>query len=267
MDERPAPIVFARVLEAAREAVMDVSALRELHGHEPWSRRSRARMHDTGDGSRIFEHLPVEGHDLGARCRRELMMASGAKFARDVTELPSGRGACASDTRGRAIGASTRRSSNARCASARDDGLEFDEDTLAIPLPGAGANLSEFLVEHLRALAGDPPAATTLEGRLRQAIGRRIGGETLGMDTLAQELGMSMRALRRRLLEHRTSYHEVLDRVRRELADELFGDDHKISEVAFLLGFFDASAFHRTYVRWTGYTPSSRRREPPAGSG
>ena len=72
---------------------------------------------------------------------------------------------------------------------------------------------------------------------------------------------MSTRTLRRRLLEHRTSYHEILDRVRRELADELLGDpDHKLSEVAFLLGFSDASAFHRAYVRWTGKTPASRRR-------
>ena len=74
---------------------------------------------------------------------------------------------------------------------------------------------------------------------------------------------MSTRTLRRRLLEHRTSYHEILDRVRRELADELLGDpDHKLSEVAFLLGFSDASAFHRAYVRWTGRTPASRRRAP-----
>ena len=72
---------------------------------------------------------------------------------------------------------------------------------------------------------------------------------------------MSTRTLRRRLLEQRTSYHEILDRVRRELADEMLGDpDHTLSEVAYLLGFSDASAFNRAYVRWTGTTPASRRR-------
>jgi AraC-like DNA-binding protein len=96
---------------------------------------------------------------------------------------------------------------------------------------------------------------------VRQSICRRLGDESLAMPALAQELGMSPRTLRRRLLEQRTSYNEILDSVRHELADRLLGDpDHKISEIAFLLGFSDASAFHRAYVRWTGNTPASRRR-------
>src|SRR5262245_66264478 len=33
------PLVFARALQAAREAGMDVSSLRELHGDEPWRQR------------------------------------------------------------------------------------------------------------------------------------------------------------------------------------------------------------------------------------
>jgi AraC-like DNA-binding protein len=48
--------------------------------------------------------------------------------------------------------------------------------------------------------------------------------------------------------------------VRRDLADELLGDPaRKLSEIALLLGFSDASAFHRAYVRWTGETPAARR--------
>ena len=98
---------------------------------------------------------------------------------------------------------------------------------------------------------------------MRQAICGRLGNQSLAMAALARELGTSTRTLRRRLLEHRTSYHEILDRVRRELADELLGDPHHpLSDVAFLLGFSDASAFHRAYVRWTGSTPASRRRAP-----
>ena len=69
------------------------------------------------------------------------------------------------------------------------------------------------------------------------------------------------RTLRRRLIERGTSYQEVLDGVRRELADELLGDlDHKLAEVAVLLGFSQASAFIRAYLRWTGTTPAARRR-------
>ena len=222
------------------------------------------RMHDdVAGGTTFLEHLPVEGNDLGARCRREMMVASGLKFARDISGAwirPRRVCFCHAAPSDR-----HEHESFFDCEvrfGAAYDGLEFHRDTLAIPLPGADEELSQFLLEHLRAIAGDPPAtAGTLEGRVRQAICKRLGNQTLAMAALAQELGMSTRTLRRRLLEQRTSYHDILDRVRRELADELLCDpDHKLSEIAFLLGFSDASAFHRAYVRWTGKTPASRRR-------
>ena len=223
-----------------------------------------ARMcDDPARGTTIYEVLPVEGSDLGGRCRRELMVASGLKLVRDISGVwVRPRRACFRHPEPRDLHEHEKFFASEVQFGAEFDGLEFDRDTLAIPLPGADADLSQFLFEHLRAIAGDPPAvAATLEGRVRQAICRRLGSQPLAMAALAQELGMSARTLRRRLLEHRTSYLEILDQVRRDLADELLGDaSHKLSEVAFLLGFSDASAFHRAYVRWTGRTPASGRR-------
>ena len=237
-----------------------------LHHQHLMAGTALGRMRDDpARGTTTLELLPVEGSDLGARCRREMMLASGLKFAREISGVwIRPRRVCFAhaaprDPREHEVffGSEVRFGSGY-------DGLELDRDTLAIALPGADADLSQFLVEHLRVIAGDPPpAAATLEGRVRQAICSRLGSQTLAMAALAHEVGMSTRTLRRRLLEQRTSYHEILDRVRRELADELLGDrDHKLSEVAYLLGFSDASAFHRAYVRWTGRTPASGRRAP-----
>jgi AraC-like DNA-binding protein len=224
------------------------------------------RMHDdVAGGTTLLEHLPVEGSDLGARCRREMMVASALEFAREVSGVK---------VRPRRVHFAHAAPRDAReheeffeCEvrfGSDIDGLELDRDTLAIPLPGADRDLSKLLLQHLRAIAGDPPeTSVTLEGRVRTAICRRLGNDTLEMAALARELGTSARTLRRRLLEQGTSYHEILDRVRSEVADELLADaDHKLSEIAFLLGFSDASAFHRAYVRWTGCTPASRRRAP-----
>jgi AraC-like DNA-binding protein len=48
--------------------------------------------------------------------------------------------------------------------------------------------------------------------------------------------------------------------VRRALAQRLLADRTiAISEVAYLLGFFDASTFHRAFKRWTGATPAEYR--------
>lgn len=223
---------------------------------------------DVARGTTILEVLPIGEPDLGWRCRREMMLANGLQFARDLSGVwLRPRRVCFAhaaphDPREHEAFFDTEVRFDAGY-----DGLEFDRDTLALPLPGADADLSQFLVEHLRAIAGDPPAAVTLEGRVQQAICSRFGNQPLTMAALAHDLGMSNRTLRRRLLEHRTSYHEILHRVRRELADELLGDpDHKLADIAFLLGFSDASAFHRAYVRWTGNTPASRRRGPPGAN-
>jgi AraC-like DNA-binding protein len=223
-----------------------------------------ARVHDdVARGTTILEVLPIEGTGLGARCRREMVVASALKLARDISGVwLRPRRACFAHAEPHDLREHEVFFASEVRFGAGYDGLEFDRDALSIPLPGADPDLSQFLVQHLRALAGDPPAAAaTLEGRVRQAICSRIGNQTLAISALAQELGMSTRTLRRHLAEQRTSYHEILDRVRRELADELLGDpEHKLSEIAFLLGFSDASAFHRAYVRWTGRTPASRRR-------
>jgi AraC-like DNA-binding protein len=217
---------------------------------------------DAASGTVILEHRPVDGSDLGGRCRREMMVAAGLQFARELSGTwIRPRRACLAHARPVDLSEHEAFFDCEVRFEAEYDGLEFERDTLAIPLPAADPDLSYFLVEHLRAAAGEM-AAASLEERVRQAMHMRLGNRPLAMAAIARELGMSPRTLRRRLLEHRTSYQEILDGMRREIADELLGDpDRKLSEVAFLLGFSDASAFHRAYVRWTGRTPASQREE------
>jgi len=219
---------------------------------------------DAARGITVLEQLPVEGGGLGARCRREMMMASGLQLARDVTGVwVRPRRVCFAHPRPRD---SREHEAFFDCEvrfEAGCDALWFDHEDLALPLPGADPDLSLFLVEHLRAASGDMPPPASLEGRVRQAIYRRLGSGSLAMAAVARELGMSPRTLRRHLLERGSHFHEIVDAARREFAEELLGNrDHKLSEIAFLLGFSDASSFHRAYVRWTGSTPATRRRAP-----
>jgi AraC-like DNA-binding protein len=57
-----------------------------------------------------------------------------------------------------------------------------------------------------------------------------------------------------------TSFREILDGLRRDLALRYLSEDRlAIGEAAYLLGFSDASAFHRSFKRWTGKTPAGYR--------
>jgi AraC-like DNA-binding protein len=85
-----------------------------------------------------------------------------------------------------------------------------------------------------------------------------------GLPTLqvaAARLAMSRRTLHRRLRDDGTSFRDLLEEARRELAEVCLRDrDRSLSEIASLLGFSEQSAFHRAFKRWTGKTPLSYRR-------
>jgi len=82
-----------------------------------------------------------------------------------------------------------------------------------------------------------------------------------GLETAASRLAMSTRTLRRRLQEEGTTYQEVLDEVRCDLAKRyLAGDELAVGAVAFLLGFSEPSAFHRAFRRWMGQAPGDFRK-------
>lgn len=87
---------------------------------------------------------------------------------------------------------------------------------------------------------------------------------------IARRLALSPRTLHRRLAETGTSFADLLDDTRRELAGGyLQRTDYSIAEVAYLLGFAEVSSFNRAFRRWTGRSPTAHRGDagaPPAAS-
>ena len=85
---------------------------------------------------------------------------------------------------------------------------------------------------------------------------------------VARALGVSVRSLQRRLAEEGRSYHGLVDETRKDAAERYLSNSSlSIGEVAFLLGYSEAAAFHRAFRRWSGATPQEfRRRCPPVGS-
>ena len=83
---------------------------------------------------------------------------------------------------------------------------------------------------------------------------------------IARALALSPRTLHRRLAEAKTSFAELLDETRRELASGyLQRTDYSVAEVAYLVGFAEVSSFNRAFRRWTGSSPSAVRRGLESG--
>jgi len=72
---------------------------------------------------------------------------------------------------------------------------------------------------------------------------------------------MSTRTLTRRLAAEGQTFGQVVDELRTDLAERYLRDrDLSISQIAWLLGYQEVSAFTHAFRRWTGRTPSASRR-------
>jgi AraC-like DNA-binding protein len=82
--------------------------------------------------------------------------------------------------------------------------------------------------------------------------------------TVAKQLGMSVRSLRRHLAQEGTSFGDVLDGLRNRLAVRYLEDKRiSVQQIAWLLGYSEAGAFNHAFKRWTGTSPGRARNTCP----
>jgi AraC-like DNA-binding protein len=87
------------------------------------------------------------------------------------------------------------------------------------------------------------------------------------MEGIAKRLGASGRTLTRVLASEGCTFSGILDTLRLELAKSYLREENlPISEVAWLLGFQNVSAFFHAFKRWTGKTPKQLRLTEPLGA-
>jgi len=141
----------------------------------------------------------------------------------------------------------------------RTNAIVLDASVLERSPPSPDPGLLAILERHADAMV--ETHEDSLGAQVRGAIFVRLKDGVPPQQEVARSLGMSAPTLRRRLDDEGSSFKEELDATRRALAERYLGDRRlTLTEVAFLLGYSDASAFHRAFKRWTGLTPSAFRR-------
>lgn len=80
------------------------------------------------------------------------------------------------------------------------------------------------------------------------------------IDQVSAHLGIGMRTLQRRLSAEGSTFHDILEQVRRGRAEELVLDTNlPMIKIADLLGYSDPAHFSRAYKRWHGQAPIQLR--------
>lgn len=138
--------------------------------------------------------------------------------------------------------------------------LSFPSSYLSLPIAKADASLCAVLDRHAEELLAKYPPRDSLIEQVRTLIAAEFRGGEPSLERIADQLGLTSRTLQRKLQELGTSYNDVLDQMRCQLAMRYLREPQMaICEVAYLLGFSESSSFHRAFKRWTGVTPKEFR--------
>lgn len=96
--------------------------------------------------------------------------------------------------------------------------------------------------------------------RVRQAIIQKLPAGEPQRSEIAHAVHLGEKTLQRRLSEEGTSFVELVNETRKELAQRYVADANlPLAEVAFRLGFAEQSGFTRAFKRWTGLAPAEFR--------
>jgi len=141
--------------------------------------------------------------------------------------------------------------------------LVLSREQLTLPMRKADPELLAVLTRHAEDLLTRLPSAPARWiDQVRRALLESIRAGDPDLARVAERFAITPRTLQRRLTEEGSSFQSLLDETRRELALSYLRDPGRsASEVAYMLGYREASAFYRAFRRWTGRTPAAFRQD------
>jgi AraC-like DNA-binding protein len=135
----------------------------------------------------------------------------------------------------------------------------FHAKDLERPVPSANEELAVILDEMTSKYLA-LRFSSRFSRKVREVLTLQLPHHEPSKAETAKMLHMTSRTLLRRLREENTTFQEVSERLREELAyDYLLQDNFTIEQIASQLGFSSSSTFSRAFVRWTGQRPSEWR--------
>lgn len=118
-----------------------------------------------------------------------------------------------------------------------------------------------ILSEHADALLKSLENSKTTRGRVETLLMPILHTGNASMEVIAGTLELSRQNMGRMLKAEGTTFEKVLDELRHKLAlHYLSGKKVSVSETAYLVGFSDPATFSRAFKRWTGTSPSQRKK-------
>jgi len=141
------------------------------------------------------------------------------------------------------------------------DEIEYAPASGRLPIASADDYLNKLLEKYCEeTLAKRRLGATSWRVAVENTLAPLLPHGQGRLSEVSAKLGMTARTLERRLAKEGVSFLDVLDDLRFELAKRYLQEPNlPISEIAWLLGYADPSAFSHSFRRWTGNPPRQLR--------
>ncbi|MDT4844544.1 HTH-type transcriptional regulator VirS [compost metagenome] len=139
-------------------------------------------------------------------------------------------------------------------------GLVFDVATLTLPLSKGDEGLHQMIAEHLGRM--ERLKADELPNYVRQLLRDLLPSGRATVEKVAGCMALHPRTLQRRLTLEGTSFQQLLDDTRQNMARHYLQDPTiSMAQMAGLLGYSDPSGFSRAFHRWFDATPLAWQRQ------
>jgi len=120
--------------------------------------------------------------------------------------------------------------------------------------------LLDLLQKHATDLLDTLKTADQITTRVRQLIAKSLPLGEADIEHVSNSMHMSRWTLARHLKSEGVTFNDIVKEIRSKLAAQYLSDQNmSISEVGFLLGYSEPSAFQRAFRNWFSCTPSEFR--------
>ena len=146
------------------------------------------------------------------------------------------------------------------------NGVEYPNAILSLPFVTANKLLHSIVTNSLKTYGTESAKNEFTEIVCREMM-RVASGEIPMIETIASNLSVSPRTLRRNLMEEGQTFSQVKRMALEKRSKYLLEQTNlSLAEISYEMGYSEVSAFCRAFRGWTGRTPKSFRKEIGADS-
>ena len=144
------------------------------------------------------------------------------------------------------------------------DEMAFSKSIKELPVVNADPYLNELLIKYCdQAIADRSTKRSSFGLSVENAVALLLPHGKAHANEIARKLGVSRRTLARRLASEGLTFAGIVQSLKSDLAKRHLTDQTlSVSEIAWLVGYQDVSAFTHAFKRWTGSSPRALRQSP-----